>query len=61
MDLTEGGTSIPYWMEDPHVREEFERMLASEGVPSRMDPTWYERPAGFSADQKFAVAASAAG
>jgi hypothetical protein len=61
MDLTEGGTSIPYWMEDPFVREEYERMLAKEGVQSRMDPAWFERPPGFSENQKFAVAASAAG
>jgi mannose-6-phosphate isomerase-like protein (cupin superfamily) len=61
MDLTEGGTSIPYWMEDPFVREEYERMLAKEGVQSRMDPSWYERPANISPDQKFTVAASAAG
>ena len=37
----------PYWMEDPFVREEYERMLAKEGVQSRMDPSWYERPADF--------------
>lgn len=61
MDLTEGGTSIPYWMEDPFVREEYEQILAKEGVPSRMDPAWYERPAGISEDQKFTVVASAAG
>ena len=23
MDITEGGTAIPYWMEDPYLREEF--------------------------------------
>jgi quercetin dioxygenase-like cupin family protein len=61
MEIPEGGTSIPYWMEDPYVRVEFERMLAQEGVPSRMDPNWYVPPADYKEGQKFAVAASAAG
>lgn len=45
MDVTEGGTSIPYWMEDPYVREEFERCLGANGGSSRMEPSRYERPA----------------
>jgi quercetin dioxygenase-like cupin family protein len=44
MDITEGGSSIPYWMEDPAIREEYFATLAREGVPSRMDPAWYEKP-----------------
>jgi hypothetical protein len=44
MDITEGGSSIPYWMEDPAIREEYLATLASAGVPSRMDPSWYEKP-----------------
>ncbi len=47
MDIHEGGTSIPYWMEDPFLREEFERTIARNGGTSRMDPALYEKPAGF--------------
>ena len=45
MDITEGGTSIPYWMEDPFIRREYEATLAASGVPNRMDPAWFEPPA----------------
>ena len=45
MDVNEGGTSIPYWMEDPRLRKEFEEMLAEHGQESRMDPSLYEKPA----------------
>jgi len=44
MDITEGGTSIPYWMEDPYLREEFERCIAENGGKTRMEPALYERP-----------------
>ena len=43
-DLDEGGTAIPYWLEDPFVREEYQKTLADNGVPSRMDPSWYAGP-----------------
>ncbi len=46
MDVTEGGTSIPYWMEDPHVRAEFEAHIGRNGAKSRMDPALYEKPEG---------------
>jgi len=46
MDLTEGGTAIPYWMEDPFIRHEFEATIAANGGTSRMEPSRYERPAG---------------
>ena len=46
MDITEGGTSIPYWMEDPHIRREYEGLLAGIGIASRMEPAWYDTPAG---------------
>jgi mannose-6-phosphate isomerase-like protein (cupin superfamily) len=42
MDLDEGGSAIPYWMEDPHIRAEYEETLRQNGVTSRMDPAWYE-------------------
>jgi quercetin dioxygenase-like cupin family protein len=44
MDITEGGTSVPYWMEDPFVREEFQRRLDQEGCKSKMEPSLYEKP-----------------
>jgi hypothetical protein len=31
-------------MEDPAIRLEFEQTLAQEGVASRMNPAFYERP-----------------
>lgn len=42
MDLDEGGTAIPYWMEDPSIRVEYEATLKQEGISSRMDPEWYK-------------------
>ena len=44
MELQEGGTAIPYWMEDPYIREEYQAHLKRENVPSRMDPAWYDAP-----------------
>jgi quercetin dioxygenase-like cupin family protein len=42
MDVDEGGTAIPYSLEDPYIRKEYEATLAREGVQSRMDPDWYK-------------------
>ena len=36
-----GGSAIPYCDEDPHLRKEFERRLAEEGVKSRMEDAFY--------------------
>jgi quercetin dioxygenase-like cupin family protein len=44
IDLDKGGTAIPYWMEDPYLREEFEETLKKNDVPSRMDPAWFVKP-----------------
>ncbi|MEK9680066.1 MAG: hypothetical protein VW169_16975, partial [Rhodospirillaceae bacterium] len=44
MDLHEGGTSIPYWMEDPNVRREFEEKLAAAGGASQMGDELYLTP-----------------
>ena len=44
MDVTEGGTAIPYWMEDPYLRAEFEAEIARNGSASRMEPDRYLRP-----------------
>ena len=46
IDVTEGGTAIPYWMEDPFLREEYEATLKAAGVASRMDPSLYDPPEG---------------
>ena len=45
MEIQEGGTAIPYWMEDPFLRAEYEQTLKANGVENRMDPKWYEKPA----------------
>ncbi len=54
MSIPEGGTSIPYWMEDPFVRKEYERVLAAEATTSRMEPSLYETPAEYK-DFKYKV------
>lgn len=46
MDIHEGGTSIPYWMEDPQVRREFEKELARNDGASRMEAKRYVKPDG---------------
>ncbi len=40
-DIEEGGRSISYRREDPYVRQEFERMLASNGGKSTMEEEMY--------------------
>ena len=45
IDIPDGGTSIPYWMEDPFIRKEYGETLAKSSVPNRMDPGWYVPPA----------------
>ncbi|UXN57976.1 cupin domain-containing protein [Phyllobacterium zundukense] len=44
IDVNEGGTAIPYWMEDPYIREEYEEKLNRNGVEIRMKPEWYVKP-----------------
>jgi quercetin dioxygenase-like cupin family protein len=44
IDVTEGGTAIPYWLEDPFLRKEYEETLAKEGVKSRMEESLYHPP-----------------
>jgi hypothetical protein len=46
IDVTEGGTAIPYWLEDPFLRKEYEETLAREGVKSQMGDELYRAPAG---------------
>jgi hypothetical protein len=42
--LSKGGSAIPYHDEDPAIRQEFEAALACEGLVSRMNPEFYQRP-----------------
>ena len=39
----EGGTAIPYWMEDPFISAEYAAKLKAEGVQSRMEPDFYKK------------------
>jgi mannose-6-phosphate isomerase-like protein (cupin superfamily) len=41
IDVHEGGTAIPYWMEDPFIRNEYDATLRKNKVANRMDPDWY--------------------
>ncbi len=45
IDVRDGGTAIPYDMEDPYLRKEFEETLAAQGVASRMEDELYQPPA----------------
>jgi hypothetical protein len=49
IDVTEGGTAVPYWLEDPFLRKEYEETLKKEGVESRMDEDLYRKPANYRA------------
>ena len=44
IDVNEGGTAIPYWMEDPYIRKEYEEKLNRNSVEIRMKPEWYVKP-----------------
>jgi mannose-6-phosphate isomerase-like protein (cupin superfamily) len=44
IDLREGGNAIPYDLEDPFIRREYEETLAREGAVSRMEDWLYETP-----------------
>jgi mannose-6-phosphate isomerase-like protein (cupin superfamily) len=41
IDVTEGGSAIPYHLEDPYLRAEYADYLAESGVESRMNPEFY--------------------
>ena len=47
IDVTEGGTAIPYWLEDPFLRKEYEDTLKKEGVTSQMGDELYRAPAEY--------------
>ena len=44
IDLRDGGTAIPYDMEDPYLRKEFEETLRKEGAETRMEQELYQPP-----------------
>ena len=39
---------MPYWMEDPFIRKEYEQRLAEQGVENRMEDKFYEKGASYS-------------
>jgi quercetin dioxygenase-like cupin family protein len=43
MDIPEGGSAIPYWMEDPQVAKDYQAALDHEGVANRMLPDYYDK------------------
>ena len=42
IDTDKGGNAIPYHLEDPFLRTEYEQTLAREGLSSRMLARFYE-------------------
>ena len=50
VDLNKGGNAIPYHMEDPALRREYESTLAREGLASRMEPRFYDAAGAAEAD-----------
>ncbi len=44
IDLSKGGSAIPYHQEDPFIRKEFAETLEGEGLVNRMSPEFYEHP-----------------
>ena len=43
MDIPEGGTAIPYYMEDPFLRREYAERMREEGAENRMRAEYYAR------------------
>jgi hypothetical protein len=50
IDTDKGGNAIPYHLEDPFLRAEYEQTLAREGLASRMQPRFYEPGGATDAD-----------
>jgi mannose-6-phosphate isomerase-like protein (cupin superfamily) len=42
IDMRAGGSAIPYDMEDPYLRQEYEEALKANGAVSRMEPELYD-------------------
>ena len=51
IDVDKGGNAIPYHLEDPALRREYEETLKREGLVSRMEPRFYEPAGAASADR----------
>jgi quercetin dioxygenase-like cupin family protein len=43
IDLPEGGTAVPYYMEDPFLRKEYSEIMKTRGAENRMRPEYYEK------------------
>jgi quercetin dioxygenase-like cupin family protein len=43
-DMEEGGHSIPYWAEDPYIRQEYREAMEREGGEFTMADSLFERP-----------------
>jgi quercetin dioxygenase-like cupin family protein len=48
IDIPDGGTAVPYWMEDPYIRKEYSETLAKEGIENRMEEKFYEEGTSYS-------------
>ena len=48
IDIPDGGTAVPYWMEDPYIRKEFAERLKRVGVENRMEDKFYEPGTSYS-------------
>jgi mannose-6-phosphate isomerase-like protein (cupin superfamily) len=49
IEITEpGGTSVPYWLEDPHVRKDFTETMARVGAENRMEDRFYNEQTTYS-------------
>lgn len=49
-DTDKGGNAVPYHLEDPFLRAEYEQTLAPEGLASRMLLSFYEPGRAIDAD-----------
>jgi hypothetical protein len=45
INIRDGGTAVPYDMEDPYLRKEFEETLGTVGATTRMEDELYQPPA----------------
>ena len=43
-----GGASIPYHLEDPHVRESYIGAIKAEGTKNRMENKFYDKNTTYS-------------
>ncbi len=43
IDIPEGGTAVPYYMEDPFLRKEYSEIMKTRGAENRMRPEYYEK------------------